>query len=188
MDSEGISIVDAASCKPLKLAQTEKYSRKTVATTVDFTPKGARRTKVEQPAGGENAKPRTFKFNEVHDLHSAFLFIRSQPLRAGDSFRLCVYPGTSPYLAEVSVGAPEKIKAVDREWEAIPCAIKLRKIDKELELAPHTKFKKATAWLSNDPDRLLLRIEAEVAVGNIWAELDKVEFAEVADAKTGRKK
>ena len=183
MDSEGLSTVNAATGKPLKLAQTEKYARKTVETTVEFTPKGARRLKVSEPPDKEPAKPRTFKFSEVHDLHSAFLFIRSQRLQTGDTLRLCVYPGSSPYLAEIKVLERAKVKAAGREWDAIPCDIQLRKINKELELAPHTKFKKATAWLSDDADRLLLRIEADIAVGNVWAEMSDVKFAQVDPPK-----
>ncbi len=42
---------------------------------------------------------------------------------------------------------------------------------KNLELEPHKKFKRAFAWLSDDRDRMLLKIEAEIFVGSVWCEL-----------------
>ena len=56
--------------------------------------------------------------------------------------------------------------------------LKLRRITKKLELEPHAKFKRATAWLSDDRDRLLLKIQAEVSVGSVWTELESVQFRE----------
>ena len=137
MDTNGISIVNAATLRPIKLDQTEKYARKSVRMTVDFTPKGPRHLKVPTPPDPTPPKLKTFKFANVHDLHSALLFIRSQRLRNGDEIRLCVFPGSSPYLAEVKVERREKIEAAGREWNAIACDVNLREIDKEFALAPH---------------------------------------------------
>lgn len=177
MDTRGLSIVAGKSLRPLKLTQTEKYRRKKIDTTVDFSAKGPRRMRVITPPDPEPPKPKTFKVGYAHDLHSAFLFVRSQRLAKGDTITLCVFPGSSPYLAEVTVGHREKLKAAGREWSAIPCDIKLREIEKDNSLAPHAKFKSARVWLSDDPDRLLLRIEADVYVGSIFAEMREVKFA-----------
>lgn len=184
MDTKGLSIVNANSMRPVKLTQTETYSRKSVDTVVDFTPKGPRRVRVVKPADDIPDKPKTFKVANAHDLHSAFLFVRSQRLKEGDDIRMCVFPGSSPYLADVIVGEHEKIKAAGKEWNAIACEIKLREIEKDMSLAPHTKFKRAKVWLSDDADRLLLRIEADVYVGSIFAEMREVKFA---DAKPGKR-
>ena len=35
----------------------------------------------------------------------------------------------------------------------------------------HHKFRSGTLWLSNDPDRILLRAEVQVFVGYVFAEL-----------------
>ena len=56
--------------------------------------------------------------------------------------------------------------------------VKLRAVKKDLTLVPHKKFKQAQAWISDDRDRLLLRVEAEVFVGSVRAEMEKAEFAE----------
>ena len=183
MDTNGVSIVNAATLRPIKLDQTEKYARKSVRMTVDFTPKGPRYLKVPTPPDPTPPKLKTFKFANVHDLHSALLFIRSQRLRNGDAIHLCVFPGSSPYLADIKVERREKIEVSGREWDAIACDVNLREIDKDFALAPHTKFQRATAWLSDDADRLLLRIEAELQVGSLWAEMKSVEFANTKPAR-----
>jgi hypothetical protein len=183
MDTQGLSVVNAKTLHPLKLTQKETYARKTVDTTVDFTPAGPRRIRVITPPDPTKPKPKTFKVGETHDLHSALLFVRSQRLAKGDTFRICVFPGSSPYLADVIAGEPETVKAAGKDWEAIPCELKLREIEKDMSLAPHPKFKRAKVWLSNDADRLLLRIEADVHIGTIFAEMREVSFADTAPMK-----
>jgi hypothetical protein len=177
MDTTASSSVNAATLKPVKLVQVEKYSNKTLTTTVNFSTAGVARLKVETPADKNRAKVKRFKFGQVYDMHSALLFIRSQPLRKGDTIRLCVYPDTSPYLAEITVTDREEVTAAGKKWPAIACDLKLREITKDYTLIAHDKFKKATVWLSDDPDRLLLKLETDVFIGKVWAELKKVEFA-----------
>ena len=183
MDSHGLSLVNAKNLQPIKLTQTENYARKCVDTTVDFTATGPRRMRVIKPADATPPKPKTFEVGKTHDLHSALLFVRSQRLAKGDSFRICVFPGSSPYLAEITAGEPETVKAAGKAWSAIPCDLKLHEIEKDMGLAPHPKFKRAKVWLSNDVDRLLLRIEADVHVGSIFAEMREVTFADARPAR-----
>ncbi len=54
--------------------------------------------------------------------------------------------------------------------------LQLSKISKDLELEPHKKFRQATIWLSDDADRIPLRIEAQIFVGTIFAELQSVQL------------
>ena len=53
-------------------------------------------------------------------------------------------------------------------------------MNKQRELEPHKKFRQASAWISDDADRLLLRIEARVFVGTVFVDLQSVQFAEKA--------
>jgi Protein of unknown function (DUF3108) len=92
--------------------------------------------------------------------------------------RLVVYPAVGAYLAEVQVLGREKIEVGKKKYDAVKLGLKLRAITKKLELEPHAKFKKATAWLSDDRDRLLLKMQAEIFVGSVWTELESVKFAE----------
>jgi hypothetical protein len=177
MDTDAASSVNSATLRAVKLSQNERYAQKSIQTTIDFSAEGVARIRTPKPPDKTPPKVKHFKLGHLHDLHSAFLFLRSQRLRDGDTVRLCVYPSTSAYLAEVTVAGREKITVAGREWDAIKCDLQLRAVEKDFTLAPYKKFKRATTWLSDDADRLLLRVEAEVFVGSVWAELKSVEFS-----------
>ncbi len=178
MDAQAVSSCDPVTFRPVKLTQTETYKKKVVTTVVDFLADGPVQRRTQNPPEPGPQTVRRFHFPEVHDLNSALLFIRSQALAQGDAVKLCVYPGGAPYLATATVTGRERVKVADREWAAIRCDLQLNRIEDDFALAPHKKFKKATAWLSDDSDRLLLKISADVQVGSVWAEMQDVDFSE----------
>ena len=90
--------------------------------------------------------------------------------------RIVVYPATSAYLATVTVLGRERLTVPAGTYNAIKLDLQLSKIGKENQLEPHRKFRHANAWISDDPDRLMLRIEAQIFVGTVFAELQSVEF------------
>jgi hypothetical protein len=61
-------------------------------------------------------------------------------------------------------------------YSTIKLDLKLQRVSKKNELEPHRKFKRATIWISDDNDRLLLRIESQIFVGTVTAELQSVHF------------
>jgi Protein of unknown function (DUF3108) len=183
MDSSSTSIVRPKALLPVELVQTEVYSDETRKTTVVFSPEAVSRTRETKPADDGSGKTKRFKFAPVHDLHSALLFVRSQALEQGNSIRLVVYPAAEPYLADIEVLGRETINAAGHSWPAIKLGIKLQKVTKKLNLEPHKNFKKAIAWLSDDSDRLLLKIETEVMVGKVWMNLASYQFGENAAGK-----
>ncbi len=176
LDAEALSNARAATLLPVRLVQTEQYSDEKRTTTVSFGPEGVSRTRVREPKDKDSGKTKRFKFAPAHDLHSALLFIRSQRLRQGDVVRLVVYPSSEAYLAEIEVVGREKITVAGKEWPAIKLALRLKRITKELEIESHKKFKSGAGWLSDDADRLLLKIETEVMVGKVWMELQQAAF------------
>lgn len=116
------------------------------------------------------------KLPNVFDLQTAMLFVRSQRLADGERWRLLVYPSTSAYLTEIEVLRRERLKTAAGTYNAIKCEVRLQAVNKKLALAPQKKFRRAFAWISDDSDRLLLKIDAEIFVGNVWLELQSVEF------------
>ncbi len=178
MDAKATSSCEPATFRPVKLTQTEEYKKKVVTTVVDFLPEGPLQRRTQEPPEPGSNLVRQFRFPHVHDLNSAVLFIRSQALAQGDSVKLCVYPGSAPYLATATVTGRERLKVAGREWDTIRCDVQLSGIGDDYVLVPHKKFKKATAWVSDDKDRLLLKISAEVQVGSVWAELQSAAFPE----------
>jgi len=176
LDSDATSTVRAQDLQTVRLVQIEKYSDEKRTTTVVFGTEGVARTRVREPKDKDSGKTKRFKFAPVRDLHGSLLFVRSQPLQQGDVVRFVVYPDSGGYLAEAEVIGREKIKVAGKEWPAIKLALRLKEIAKDLTLKPHQKFKSATCWLSDDADRLLLKVEADVMVGKVWMALQQINF------------
>ena len=176
MDATHTGLYDAETLRPLSSVQTEVYKKETLTTKLDFDAEGVARLRVSEPPDKNPPKTKRFDFPAVFELYGALLFVRSQPLQKDETVRLVVYPATDPYLAEVKVVGREKIEAGKTKYDAIKLDLKLRRITKKLELEKHAKFKRATAWLSDDRDRLLLKIQAEISVGSVWTELESVKF------------
>ena len=97
-------------------------------------------------------------------------------MRDQSVFRLAVYPANSAYVATVTVIGHERIKVRPGTYSAIKLDLRLQRINKKNQLEPHRKFKRATAWVSDDNDRLLLRVEGQIFVGTIVAEIQSVHF------------
>jgi hypothetical protein len=76
----------------------------------------------------------------------------------------------------VTVTGREKSSVHAGTYNTIKLDLRLKRIGKHLELEPHKKFRRATIWVSDDAERLILRIEAQVYVGTVFAELQSVRF------------
>jgi hypothetical protein len=149
---------------------------KTTETDVKFTPEGATSETVQKDGAKTKSKSRSFEFPHVMSLISSLLYLRSQPLTDGAVHRVVVYPATSAYLSTLTVLGHEHVNVPAGSYDAIKLDLQINKIGKERELKPHKKFKRATIWLSNDADRLVLRIEGQVFIGSVFAELQSVQF------------
>ncbi len=176
LDAQHTAVATAATLRPVSVRQTEIYKDETLKTNLDFDPDGVRRTRTSDHPTPGNGNEKRLKFSPLFDLHTALLFIRSQRLPTGETYRLVVYPSVDPYFAEITVLGRGKVKAGGAWYDSIKLGIKLRRVSKKLELQKHDRFKRATAWLTDDPDRMLLKVEAEIFVGNVWVELRKVDF------------
>jgi Protein of unknown function (DUF3108) len=167
------SLANAQTLRPIESQQNESVRGKRVETRLKFSETGVTRTRLE---GNRPSTTRNFPAENLHDLHSVLLYIRSQPLRDRGVYRVAVYPATSAYLATVSVLGREQMQIRAGNYKAIKLDLKLQRIGKKGVLEPHRKFKRATVWVSDDNDRILLRIDAQIFVGTITAELQSVRF------------
>jgi hypothetical protein len=176
LDVNHRAAASAETLHPIETQQTESYHWKKIVTHLAFTSSGVSATRTEGQGGTAETKTRQFSFPDLLDLHSAALYLRSQPLRDRSVYRIVVYPATNAYLATVTVLRHEKISVHAGSYNAIKLDLQLKRIGKHFELEPHRKFRRATIWVSDDADRLLLRIEAQIFVGTVWAELQSVHF------------
>jgi hypothetical protein len=170
------AIANVGTLSPIETHQTESYRSKKIATHLTFTNSGVTRSRTEGEGTGAKTTTRNFDLPDLFDLHSAALYLRSQPLKQGSAYRLAVYPATNAYLATIKVIGREKISVRAGSYNAIKLDLQLKRISKHLELEPHKKFRRATIWVSDDAERLILRIDAQVFVGSVFAELQSVRF------------
>lgn len=164
------SVASAITLRPVEAKQIETYRSKQLTTQLVFTSDGVRRTRTEVPTGGRS-KTREFNFEYLFDLHSALLYLRSQPLNNGNIYRVVVYPATAAYLATFTVVRREKISVRAGTYSAIRLDLRLQKIGEQMELEPHKKFRRASVWVSDDNVRIPLRAEAQIFIGTVFAEL-----------------
>lgn len=176
LDANYRALANAETLNPIEAHQTENYRSKRIVTDLTFTNGGVTRTRKEGQGSAAETKTKQFAFPNLFDLHSAALYLRSQPLKQGSVYRVAVYPATTAYLTTVTVLGREKVSVRTGSYNAIKLDLRLKRIGKNLELEPHRKFRKATIWVSDDAERLILRIEAQVFVGTIFAELQSVHF------------
>jgi Protein of unknown function (DUF3108) len=176
LDVNHRAIANAETLHPIETQQTENYRSKKIVTNLTFTNSGVTRTRTEGEGDAAGTKTRQFSLPNLFDLHAAVLYLRSQPLRDRSVYRIVVYPATNAYLATMTVVGREKISVRAGTYNAIKLDLQLKRVNKRLELEPHRKFHRATIWVSDDAERLLLRIEAQVFVGTVFAELQSVHF------------
>jgi hypothetical protein len=161
---------------PIETQQTESYRSKKIASHLTFTDSGVTRARTEGEGAAEKTTSKQFNLPNLFDLHSAALYLRSQPLKQGNVYRLAIYPATNAYLATIKVTGQDKISVRTGTYNAIKLDLQLKRIGKHLELEPHKKFRRATIWVSDDAERLILRVDAQIFVGTVFAELQSVRF------------
>jgi len=176
LDANYRALAHVDTLHPIETKQTETYRSRKMTTHLTFTSNGVKRVRTEDQISPGPTKIREFSFPNLFDLHSAMLYLRSQPLRDRNIYRLVVYPATSAYLATVTVIGREKISVRAGTYSAIKIDLQLSKLGKNLDLEPHRKFRRATIWVSDDADRLLLRAEAQIFIGTVFAELQSLRF------------
>jgi hypothetical protein len=172
LDATYFALAEADLLRPIEVKQNEAYRYKKIVTHLTF--KGDS-VKSERLDGGKQ-ETRDFSLPGVFDLQSAVLYLRSQSLKERSVYRIVVYPAKNPYLVTVTVLGREKIAVRAGSFNAIKFDVKLQSVGKGLQLEPFRKFRRANLWASDDADRLLLRVEAQIFVGTIFAELQSVRY------------
>lgn len=173
-DLSYLSVVNAQTLRPLETHQVETARGKRIETNLKFSDEGVDSRRLE----GNRATPtvKDFALENLYDLQSVFLYLRSQPLRDHSVYRMAVYPANSAYVATVTVLGREHLRVRSENYNAIKMDLNLQRVNKKNELEPHRKFKRATIWLSDDNDRVILRIESQIFVGTVTAELQSIRF------------
>ncbi len=175
-DVTHVSLTDAHTFRPVQVRETETFRSKKVDTEITFTPSGLTSKRDEIRGGSVKSKTRSFAFPSIDSIDSAVLYLRSQTLSPDAVQRLVVYPSTSAYLCTITPVGRERLNVPAGSYAAIKLDLQLSKIGGKGELLPHKKFRHAAIWLSDDSNRLVLRIEAQIFAGTVFTELQSAQF------------
>ncbi|MBV8213095.1 MAG: DUF3108 domain-containing protein [Verrucomicrobia bacterium] len=156
---------------PVHIVQDEKYAGQTVHTTIEFNSKSVTSLREVTPSK-DLPKPRTLEFYPVYSLETALLWLRSQPLTDGEREVMAVYANNAAYLGTIKVVGRERIHIGQTDRNAIKVEFNFKTIDQHLQLKTYKRFKSGRGWLSDDENRLPLRIEADIFIGYVFAEIE----------------
>ncbi len=104
---------------------------------------------------------------DVQDLTSAFMWLRLRPLEVGHRYDVPVASGTHQFTLVAEVVGRERVETPAGTFAALKV-----KVRTALEGKFSTK-RDSWMWLSDDARHVLVRAEADFAVGSIVAELSR---------------
>ena len=102
---------------------------------------------------------------DAHDLTSAFMWLRLQPLEVGHRYELPVVSGSKQFTLVAEVAGKEKVETPVGAFDAFKVRVRTA-----LEGKFSTR-RDSWMWLSDDPRHILVRVSADFAVGSIVATL-----------------
>lgn len=171
------SVMERGPLRAVYLNHSETDTSETVAYKVGFSSLKVLTETLLTPKGGATKKSTAIcPYGPADDLQSAILYVRSQPLKQGDSITRVVQPFDRPYIATFTVVGRENRKVEGTTYPTIKLDVKIRKLDrKTLVLGSFKKVKTATIWVSDDAWRLPIEMHADIFVGFISATMTKRE-------------
>ncbi len=126
--------------------------------------------------------------NSMFDPISAAFYAKSVPLEIGTTLEVDVFNGRNRFIITFNVIGREKVEVGEQTVDAFKIVPTVKKLtDTEGE----KKFRSAAIWISDDKKREVLKMESEVFIGSVNAELVKFEpepkysSAEPAPAESG---
>ena len=178
------SVLDAATLRSRYMEHSETDSAETISYRVAFSPTEVRTAAKVSPKGAATTLKNTIcPYGPVDDIQAAILYVRSQPLTAGQVITRVIQPFDRPYLATFTVMARETRTVAGTDYPTIRLDVKIRKLHTtKLELSSYKKMKTATIWVSDDAWRVPVEMHASIWVGFVSATMSKREYLTGKDA------
>ena len=161
---------------PIHIVQDEKYASQLVHTTIDFNSTSVTSLREVTPSK-DPPKPKTMDFYPVYSLETALFWLRSQPLTDGEHEVMVVYANNAAYLGTIKVVGRERIRIGQTDRNTVKLEFNFKSIDQHLQLKTYKRFKSGRGWISDDEYRLPLRVEADIFIGYVFAELETSDLA-----------
>lgn len=175
LDAVHDAFIDAKGLRPVSVDQLEKYSDRSVVSTIRYTPEQVWYVRDVSVDKGKKARWKSLKIPNVFDILSGVLFVRSMPLNNGDKVRLICFPDSSPFVGQVTVLGRETIQVMGKSMNAIRLRMDISKIEtdhgKIAKVVSYSKFKSGEVWISDDDLRIPLKAKVNIFVGYIYGEI-----------------
>ena len=158
--------------------QVERYTDRILMAQMAQNADGFWSLREKFPNPGNPSTWRRINQSPIYDLFSGLLFIRSQPLAIGDSVSTVIFPGDAAFLVNMKVLKAERLTIADKDHDTLKLNLDIQRINlkKGGVLEPHKKFRSGTIWLSNDATRIPLRVEVNIFVGYVFAEIESLKL------------
>ena len=104
---------------------------------------------------------------------SALLYMRSRPLNVGDTESIQVFDGKRIHNLQWSVSGKEKVTIGLGQFDSLKVLPKITRSNEKDNESKVEKVRTVVLWISDDPSHTILKIESEVFVGSVYAELVK---------------
>jgi hypothetical protein len=101
----------------------------------------------------------------AQDIASAFFSLRARSLTPGEEFTEPVFTGNRTWNMGVKVHPPEAVEVGAGKFDALPLDVEVH-FQGKLETKRNIKV-----WVSNDTRHILLKLQAELALGSLNGEL-----------------
>ncbi len=160
------SFMRRGSYKPLVFISQETDKSEKVVTKNRYRENSVihERTSTQKADGKVKKFSHTFAQRNMHDTLSAMFYIRGRKLNNGDVLKLALHPFKSAQYAQVTVLGRENHAG----YKCIKLDLKIKNIDmKTQQLKVYSKLKKATLWISDDRDRILIELRSKVFIGDV---------------------
>ena len=177
-DFRARSIVDQNSLRPLTFQLREKDRNDENSYDIIFESKRQIYTTTSKQEKETLSATSRFKFDFGQDVLSSAFYLRSQPLKKGDTITMLVTPFNRPYLATFTVVGRESHKVKNTVYEAIRLDATVGKVNQDLTIKSYEKIKRTTLWFTDDEYRIPLELQAHLSLGYVSARLDKQKWLE----------
>lgn len=177
-DFRARSIVDQDSLRPLTFQLREKDRNEENSYDIVFETQRQIYTTTSKQKNKTISATSRFRFDFGQDVLSSAFYLRSQPLRDGDSITMLVTPFNRPYLATFEVVGRETHKVKGTSYEAIRLNATVGKVNPDLTIKSYEKIKRTILWFTDDEYRIPLELQAHLTFGYVSARLDEQKWLE----------
>ncbi|MDD2942637.1 MAG: DUF3108 domain-containing protein [bacterium] len=178
------SIFSAEDFRPMSFFMSQVENGRKKNRDITFFKNG--KIKTERVTQGEQQPTTEFKSNnQTLDPYTGSFLARAIPLKTGAEESFDIFNGRHRFLIVFKIEPKETIQIGEKTYNTIPASPKVTRLT---ETEPEKRLREARIWITDDESRDIVKVESEVWVGSVTAELEKftsladIEAAEAAKA------